>query len=510
MDLRRSALRRLGQKPDVRLVARSGREGLAYVSVVEGPKRTFKSVVSRVLARCCALRCSDQTVYRGIWDWLRNRRRAADAPSAILTAILIPPHVGGRTIAYSEKIGLRRAFSPSMIGVAACLTVDEGGRICEARFAVGGGITAPQRLVAAERDAQGQFLDRIDWPRLRSALAKEIWAPSDVFRSSAYRKSAAANAIAVGLGGGTALPRRESLIGWTSERALPPARLLASQTRVSRTFSGQRWRKRPDIDDKIAGRFSYHTDTRRQGMLVARLLLAHLPHARIRAIDASAASALPGVRAVITHRDVPGLNGHGLLVADQPVLCTDRVRHIGDVLAAVAAEDDETSRRALAMIKIDYEALPVVADPERALTDAAIRVHDAGNLQSEMNFERGDVSAAWPLCTHIVEDTYATPRQMHAYLETEGGYVIPEPDGGLTVCVGSQYGYRDRMQLARILGIAEERIRVISSPTGGAFGGKDGLTVQPVLCLLALKTGRPVRIHLDRRIRSRSGPNAIQ
>ena len=129
---------------------------------------------------------------------------------------------------------------------------------------------------------------------------------------------------------------------------------------------------------------------------------------------------------------------------------------------------------------------------------SAALVHAAGNLQREMRFSRGDIDEAWSQCPHIVEDTYVTPRKMHAFMETEGGYMVPEADGTLSVCVGGHHGPRDRMQLARILGIPEDRIRVVTSPTGGAFGGKDELTVQPAGALLALKSGRPVRLHLDR------------
>jgi CO/xanthine dehydrogenase Mo-binding subunit len=140
----------------------------------------------------------------------------------------------------------------------------------------------------------------------------------------------------------------------------------------------------------------------------------------------------------------------------------------------------------------------VVDDMEAALAPGAAAVHAAGNLQRELHFARGNIDTAWEQCAHIIEATYVTPRQMHGFMETEGGYVMPEADGTLTVCVGGQHGARDRMQLARILGIPEARIRVVTSPTGGAFGGKDELTVQPALALLALKSRQAVRLQLDR------------
>ena len=250
--------------------------------------------------------------------------------------------------------------------------------------------------------------------------------------------------------------------------------------------------------DKIAGRLPYLTDHRRPDMLVGRILRAGIPHARILAIDTSAAEALPGIAAVVTAKDVPGLNGYGIVVQDMPALCFDKVRYAGDAVAAVAAVDDATALRALASIRVEYEPLPTVDDMEAALAPGAPAVHATGNLQLELHFARGDVEEALRRCAYVVDDVYLTPRQMHGFMETEGGYVVPEADGSLTVAVGGQHGARDRMQLARILAMPEERIRVITSPTGGAFGGKDELTVQPALALLAVKAGRPVRLQLDR------------
>ena len=135
----------------------------------------------------------------------------------------------------------------------------------------------------------------------------------------------------------------------------------------------------------------------------------------------------------------------------------------------------------------------------RALAPDAPKVHAAGNLQREMNFSRGDSDAAWGRCAHIVENTYVTPRQMHAFMETEGGYAVPEADGTLSA-VRRRTARRPRpaCNSRASLALPEHRIRVVTSPTGGAFGGKDELTVQPALALLVLKCGRPVRLHLDR------------
>ncbi|HGP5685013.1 TPA: molybdopterin cofactor-binding domain-containing protein, partial [Vibrio cholerae O1] len=187
----------------------------------------------------------------------------------------------------------------------------------------------------------------------------------------------------------------------------------------------------------------------------------------------------------------------GILFQDQPALCSDRVRYIGDAVAAVAAIDAETAERALALIRVDYRPLPLVEDMAAALAPGAPPVHASGNLVTEVGLSRGDLAAGFAAAVHVVEDTYVTPRQMHGFMETEGGWAAPEGEG-LIVCAGGQHGARDRMQLARILALPEERIRVVTSPTGGAFGGKDELTVQPALALLALKARAPVRLHLSR------------
>ncbi|RWE75377.1 MAG: aldehyde oxidase, partial [Mesorhizobium sp.] len=309
-----------------------------------------------------------------------------------------------------------------------------------------------------------------------------------------YRRKVAANALVHGLGGGKtdAQPSRPST------PAARPATPPAGEIRLTRSTAGERWHIRPDGPAKIEGKLRYLTDHRQPGMLVGRILRAAIPHARILAIDTSAADALPGVAAVVTYRDIAGSNAFGIVVQDQPALCFDKVRYVGDAVAAVAAVDAETAERALGLIQVRYAPLPVVSDPEQALSPDAEPVHSAGNLQTSLGFERGDIAEGFARAAHVVEAVYETPRQMHGFMETEGGHALVDSDGTLNVCAGGQYGLRDRLQLSRVLGLPEEKIRVVTSPTGGAFGGKDELTVQPALALLALRTGRPVRLQLDR------------
>ncbi len=274
---------------------------------------------------------------------------------------------------------------------------------------------------------------------------------------------------------------------------------------LNRENSGERWRKRRDGKEKVTGELRYLTDMTAEGMLYGRVLRSIHPHARIVSLDVSAAEACEGVAAVITHLDVPGLNRFGIATPDQPALCEDRVRYIGDAIAAVAASTPELAEYALSLIHVEYEVLETITDPLRALEDTAPLLHPEGNVLHRTAVKQGDVDQAFANCAHIVRDTYRTPRQMHAYMETEGGLFVPEPDGRLTVYAPTQHGYKDRMQIARILGWEEERIRVVSSPIGGSFGGKDELNVQPYGSLLALKTGRPVKLHNSRKESVRAG-----
>lgn len=268
---------------------------------------------------------------------------------------------------------------------------------------------------------------------------------------------------------------------------------------LGRDTYAKKWIIRPDGAEKVTGKLRYLTDLTAPGMLHGKVLRSRYPHAWILSIDTSKAIMTPGVRVVVTAEDVPGMNLFGIAFPHQPVFCHDRVRYIGDALAAVAADTEEIAEYALSLIEVVYEPLPVVDDPEKALDAGAIMLHPDGNLLHRTSLKHGEAETAFEGCAHIVEETYFTPRQMHTYMETEGGLFIPEDDGRLTVYSPTQHGYKDRMQLSRILGVAEEQIRVVSSPIGGSFGGKDELNVQPFGALMALKTGSPIKMHNSRR-----------
>lgn len=258
-------------------------------------------------------------------------------------------------------------------------------------------------------------------------------------------------------------------------------------------------RTRPNGIPKVTGQLSYLTDRTFSTMLYGKILRSQYPHALIKRISIDKAKALPGVRAVLTHEDVPGVNGYGIIVPDQPVFCSDRVLYIGDAIAAVAADTIAIAEEALHFIEVEYEELPVLDTPEKSLTSEAPLLYPDGNVLHKATHQKGDVSAGFSASTCMVKETYDVPRQMHTYMETEGGVIVPETDGGITVYMGTQHGFKDRFQLSRILAIDEEKIHVVSSPMGGSFGGKDELNVQPYAALLALKTACPVKIHQTRK-----------
>jgi len=229
-----------------------------------------------------------------------------------------------------------------------------------------------------------------------------------------------------------------------------------------------------------------------------RVLRSKYPHAKIRSIDTAAAKRLPGVVTVLTHKDIEGTNRFGIERQDQPVLCEDRVRYVGDAVALVGAETKEIAAEALDLIRVEYEPLPLLDDPHRALEKDSIRLHEKGNIVHELHFTRGDIQQGFAHADVVVENTYKTQMMDHAFLECEAGLARGEEAGTLGVQCCGQYAFRDVTQVARALNYPPEKIRMIEPFTGGAFGGKDEVTVQILLALLALKTGRPCKIWFSR------------
>ncbi len=284
--------------------------------------------------------------------------------------------------------------------------------------------------------------------------------------------------------------------------------------------------QRGDARAKVTGAAPYPGDFVMEGMTHMKLLFAGRPHARVCSVDVTAAAALPGVLAVFTSRDVP-VNEYGLQYPDQPVLCgpcdragADIVRFVGDQVAAVVAETEAIAEQALRLIAVDYEDLPVISDPRAALEPDAPVLHPPypgvdyhpelvfeGNLVSRHRIRQGDLDAAWMQADVIVEADYEIPGQEHAYLQPEAGLAYLDEENRITVVVSGQWIHEDRAEIARALGFseeqAEERVRVIYPAIGGAFGGREDMSVQIVLALAVWRLEqrgirRPVRIEWSR------------
>ncbi len=259
---------------------------------------------------------------------------------------------------------------------------------------------------------------------------------------------------------------------------------------------------RADAWAKVTGTERYAGDFHGPDPVWAGVRRAGVPHARIRGVHGEKALCMPGVLAVLTHGDVGGTNRQGVVRKDQPVLAEERVRHAGDAVALVLAEDREILKRALNKVILDLEPLPVVFDPEEALAPHAPVLHEdhpTGNLLLEADLKTGDGLEGFSACDVVVEGDFQTPWQEHAYLETEVGWACLEPDGTLVIVASTQTPFRDRSETAEALGLHLDRVRVAAPFPGGAFGGKDGITVQTLLGLAALHAGgRPVRMVWDR------------
>ena len=256
----------------------------------------------------------------------------------------------------------------------------------------------------------------------------------------------------------------------------------------------------PKVDalDKVLGRAVYSEDMTFPGMLYGKVLRAGIPHAVIEKIDTTEAQAMDGVACVLTSKDIPGKNLFGIAFQDQWALAEDKVRYIGEPVALVAAESEEIARDAAKAIKVTYKELPVVTNPHEGLADDAPKVHEKGNLVLHTKVRKGDVAEGFRQAHVILENTYMTHVQDHAYIETESGVGKLDEHGSLVVWSANQCPFRDRRQMAVVLGLRENQIRVIRATTGGAFGGKDDVTVEVHIGLMVLATGRPVRLVLDR------------
>ncbi len=255
---------------------------------------------------------------------------------------------------------------------------------------------------------------------------------------------------------------------------------------------------RPDARVKVTGEARFAADLHFDSMLFGRVLRSAHPHARVLGVDTARAKALPGVAAVLTAADVPGARNHGLVRPDWPVLAYDKVRYMGDAVALVAAEDEETAAKALGLIRVQYEPLPGVFSPQEALEPGAPQLHEGGNLLKHIRIEKGNLEEGFRAADLVIEREYRTPFVEHAFLEPEAGVAVVDGEGNVTVYVGSQIPFADQRQVAEALGLPLRKVRIVQTPVGGAFGGKEDISVQIHVALLAWHTRRPVKLVLSR------------
>jgi CO/xanthine dehydrogenase Mo-binding subunit len=262
---------------------------------------------------------------------------------------------------------------------------------------------------------------------------------------------------------------------------------------------------RVDAEAKVKGEAVFASDQVMPGQAYMKMLMAHRPHAIVRRVDTTRAEALPGVLTVLTSRDVP-CNEFGYYAYDQPVLCgpgekayTDRVRFVGDRVAAVVAETEAIAAHARDLIEVEYSDLPVVCDVEEAMQPDAPLLHPderpaypglSGNVFGHHKLYNGDVEAGLRKADVVIEAILNTPAQEHAYLQTESGLAYLDEQGRVTVVTTGQWGAKDRKQMAHALGLTEDAVRVIYPMTGGAFGGREDISVQIIVALAALKLQR--------------------
>lgn len=252
---------------------------------------------------------------------------------------------------------------------------------------------------------------------------------------------------------------------------------------------------RIDARAKVTGQALYPGDLDLPGELAGKVLFAARPHARILSIDTSEAEALPGVLRVFTHRDVPR-NEFGLRLFDQPVLCGEVVRSAADKVAFIVAESEAIAARARDLIQVEYEDLPLVLDMEEALAEGAYLLHPGreSNLLAHYRIRRGDVEKAFAQAHVVVEGVYETGWQEHAYLQPEAGLAYLDEQGRITVACAGQWTHEEQHQVAHALDLPLYQVRIIHPAIGGAFGGREDISIQIVLALAAWKLERPVKV----------------
>ena len=253
---------------------------------------------------------------------------------------------------------------------------------------------------------------------------------------------------------------------------------------------------RPDGSAKVSGKFEFSSDLHAEHMLWGATLRSPHPFARIVSIDLSAAYKISGVEAIITAEDVPGKKTYGLIASDQPVFANEIVRYVGEPIAAVAADHPETCRRALAVIKVEYEILIPITDAEIAMLPKTLKIHPDGNLIRHQRIITGDQNLQGEV---IVEGTYEMGMQDQAFLGLEAALAIPDTGGtGVEMFVATQWLHEDQKQISACLDLPLDKVRLTLGGVGGAFGAREDISLQVHCALLALHTNRPIKMQYSR------------
>jgi xanthine dehydrogenase D subunit len=252
---------------------------------------------------------------------------------------------------------------------------------------------------------------------------------------------------------------------------------------------------RPDAPAKVQGQFAFSSDLFMDGMVWGKTLRSPFPHARIKHLDTSLALLVPGVHAVITNADLWGSRTYGLEHHDQPVFANEVALFHGEPIAAVAADHPEIAARAVAAIDVEYDVLEALSDPERSLDPDTPPIHPDGNVFRHIRLRHGDESAVGDV---VVEGSYEVGMQDQAFLGPESGLAVPSEDGGVELFVATQWLHVDRNQIAACLNLPRDKVRLTLAGTGGAFGGREDLSMQIHACLLALVTRKPVKMVYSR------------
>lgn len=254
--------------------------------------------------------------------------------------------------------------------------------------------------------------------------------------------------------------------------------------------------QRIDGLQKTTGQTKYAADIDCPGALCLKVYRSKIAHGLVKEIETCEARKVPGVVQIFTHADVPGINSYGIIVKDQPML-TDKVRFKGDAVALIAAEDEASANKAMELIKVTYEELPPLYDVKAAMKADAPAIHEKGNILGVYKIKKGDVASALKNADVVITKSYTTQRIEHLYIETEAGLAYMDNDM-LVIKTSTQNPHYDRRDVARVLGLPLNKVRIIQTPTGGGFGGKLDISVQCCLGLAALKLNRPVRMEYDR------------